>query len=173
MQPEILARKMNPRQIKNNIPIHSLYWLGGGLVLSALPHSQRIPLWIMPLFLVLCICKLYAITQADVDRKYKFISRVGLSTLMIIGILGIYFNFGTIVGRDAGVALLVMLAGFKICEINQERDFYVACFLGYFLIITNFLYTQTIGTAVYMACTVLVMTISLISFNDVQKKITK
>jgi protein-glutamine gamma-glutamyltransferase len=163
---------MNHRQIENNIPINSLYWLGGGLVLSALPHSQRIPLWIMPLFLVLCAWKLYAPAQTNFKGKYKLIAKLCLSTLMIIGVLGIYSHFGTIVGRSAGVSLLVMLAGFKTLEINHERDFYVACFLGYFLVVTNFLYTQTIGTAVYMACTVLVMTISLVSFNDAQGKLS-
>ncbi|RKZ67291.1 MAG: DUF3488 domain-containing protein, partial [Gammaproteobacteria bacterium] len=88
------------------------------------------------------------------------------------GFVGIYVHFGTIVGRSAGVSLLVLLAGFKVLEINHHRDFYVSCFLGYFLVVTNFLFTQTIGTAVYMACTIFVMTLSLVSFNDTQKKLS-
>ena len=84
---------------------------------------------------------------------------------MVISVIGIYYHFGTLLGRKAGVSLLVLLAGFKIFEIKQARDFYVSCFLGYFLVVTTFLYTHTIGTAIYMACTVLVMTLSLVLFK--------
>lgn len=144
----------------------SLYWLGGGLVMSALPHYQRIPYWIIPLFLLLCGWKLYAPEQSNLKGKQFSIIRICLFSLMLLGFTGVYFHFGTIVGRNAGVSLLVLLTGFKILEINRERDFYVTCCLGYFLVVTNFLYEQTIGTAIYMAATVLVMTISLVSFND-------
>ena len=163
---------MNHRRVENNIPFNSLYWLGGGLVLSALPHSQRIPFWIMPLFLVLCTWKLYMPSQTNFKEKNISIVKFCLFALMMIEVAGVYSHFGTIVGRNAGVSLLVLLAGFKILEINDERNFYVTCFLGYFLVVTNFLYTQSIGTAVYMACTVLVMTLGLVSFNDTQGRLS-
>jgi len=167
-----MTRMMNSRWPENNTSLNSLYYLGAGLTLSALPHVQRIPGWIMVLFLVLTAWKLYSSSQAKLIENKSSISKIFLFILMVIGITGIYFHFGTIVGRNAGVSLLVLLAGFKITEINQERDFYVTCFLGYFLVVTTFLYTQTIGTAIYMSCTVLVMTLSLLTFNDYQRKLS-
>ncbi len=152
--------------IERRVSHTSLYWLGAGLVMSALPHYQHIPFWIMILFVLLCAWKLYAPHQSDLKHKHFSITRICLFSLMLLGFAGVYLHFGTIVGRNAGVSLLVLLAGFKVLEINKERDFYVACCLGYFLVVTNFLYEQTIGTAVYMGITVLVMTISLVSFND-------
>ncbi len=163
---------MKHSPLENNIPLHSLYFLTGGLIMSAIPHSQRIPYWILALFLVLCAWKIYAPSQTDLEaKKFSFI-RIFLVVLMLSGFVGIYVHFGTIVGRSAGVSLLVLLAGFKVLEINHQRDFYVSCFLGYFLVVTNFLFTQTIGTAVYMACTIFVMTLSLVSFNDTQEKLS-
>ena len=163
---------MKHSPLKNNIPLHSLYFLTGGLIMSALPHSQRIPYWIMALFLILCAWKIYAPSQTDLEaKKFSFI-RIFLTVLMMSGFAGVYVHFGTIVGRNAGVSLLVLLSGFKVLEINHQRDFYVSCFLGYFLVVTNFLFTQTIGTAVYMACTIFVMTLSLVSFNDTQGKLS-
>jgi protein-glutamine gamma-glutamyltransferase len=157
---------------ENSIPLNSLYYLGGGLVLSTLPHSQRIPYWIMALFLMLCSWKLYSPSQTNLEKKNFSLIRIFLFILMMAGFAGVYFHFGTIIGRNAGVSLLVLLAGFKVIEINHQRDFYVSCFLGYFLVVTNFLYVQTIGTAIYMACTVLVMTLSLVSFNDSQRNLS-
>ncbi|RKZ45458.1 MAG: hypothetical protein DRQ58_10435, partial [Gammaproteobacteria bacterium] len=126
----------------------------------------------MALFLILCVWKIYAPSQTDLEaKKFSFI-RIFLTVLMMSGFVGIYVHFGTIVGRSAGVSLLVLLAGFKVLEINHHRDFYVSCFLGYFLVVTNFLFTQTIGTAVYMACTIFVMTLSLVSFNDTQERLS-
>ncbi len=163
---------MTHKQPKDNIPINSFYWLVGGLILSTLPHSLRIPFWIMPLFLALCAWKLYLFSQIHLKEKKSFATKFLVFILLVVGVTGIYQHFGTLLGRKAGVSLLVLLAGFKIFEINHERDFYVSCFLGYFLVITNFLFTQTIGTAVYMACTVLVMTLSLVLFNDKQGKLS-
>jgi len=163
---------MKHSPLENNIPLHSLYFLTGGLIMSALPHSQRIPYWILVLFLVLCAWKIYAPSQTDLEAKKFSLIRIFLTVLMMSRFAGIYVHFGTIVGRNARVSLLVLLSGIKVLEINHQRDFYVSWFLGYFLVVTNFLFTQTIGTAVYMACTIFVITLSLVSFNDTQEKLS-
>ena len=53
-------------------------------------------------------------------------------------------------GRDAAVALLAIMLGLKVLELKALRDATVAICLGFFLIITNFLYSQTIPTALFM-----------------------
>jgi hypothetical protein len=89
---------------------------------------------------------------------------------MVAALFGVYGNYGTLVGRDAGIALLVVLSGFKVLECKGSRDFYIACFLGYFLIITNFIYTQTIPTAIFMFAVIIIITVSLITYNDTGKQ---
>ena len=154
------------------ITLHNLYWLSAGVILAALPHATRIPIWLIVLFFIPIIWKILIQTHRlrQPDKKISF-GRVLPIGLVLAGALGVQAQFGTIGGRDAGTALLLLLAGFKILETTTARDFYVAGFIGYFLVITNFLYTQSIGTAVYMAVTVLVMTVSLLAFNDYQQRI--
>lgn len=147
---------------------HDFYWLTGGLILSALPHVQRLPLWISVLFLLLCTTKVYCLKAAPIKKGSLLIIKVFLLLLMIAGVAGIHYHFGTIVGRNAGVTLLVLLSGFKIMEMANQRDFYVTCFLGYFMVVTNFLYTQSIITAVAMMVIVFIMTLSLVSLNNHQ-----
>jgi transglutaminase-like putative cysteine protease len=79
--------------------------------------------------------------------------------------IGVFLSYRTIFGRDAGVALLVVMLGLKLLETRTWRDAMLMSFLGYFLVITNFLYSQTIGTGLYMlACTVFI-TATMVSLN--------
>jgi hypothetical protein len=52
-----------------------------------------------------------------------------------------------VLGRDAGVAMLVLLVAFKMLEMHARRDLFVVVFLCFFLVLTNFFYSQSIGTA--------------------------
>jgi len=74
-------------------------------------------------------------------------------------------SYGNLIGRDAGVALLTVMLGLKVTEIRSHRDYYLSCFLGYFLVVTNFFYSQSIATAALMFAVVTIMTGCLISLN--------
>lgn len=65
-------------------------------------------------------------------------------------------------GRDAGVTLLGVLLGLKTLEAGSERDFYVLSFLAYFLVATNFFYSQSLPTAAYMTAVVVTVTAGLV-----------
>src|SRR5439155_922132 len=54
-------------------------------------------------------------------------------------------------------------------ESRHHRDGAVAAFLGYFLIITNFLYTQSIPTALAMGVGVFAITATLVGFSAPQR----
>lgn len=145
----------------------NICWLSAGMVMCILPHSRHLPAWVIVLSLLLIGIRL----MISLDRRFlpvqQFLSRGVLQTVMVLaGFAGILVYYHTLVGRDAGTALLVLLAGFKVLETFMERDFYIAIFLGLFVTITNFFYTQSIIIAVYMTVTVLVMFTTLVSFND-------
>jgi len=119
---------------------------------------------------------LATLTDLDPNITYRFVAKTNINivrlVLMLGGVFSIYGNYGTLAGRDVGVALLVMLAAFKVFESKSKRDYYICTYLGYFLIITNFFYSQTIPTAVYMMVVIIVMTAGLINFNDTEEKLT-
>ena len=83
----------------------------------------------------------------------------------ITGLIGVYFTHRTILGRDAGVTLLVLFLSLKLMETKTYRDGVIVIFLCYFLALTNFFYSQTIATAGLMLTTVLVLTAALVGLN--------
>ena len=50
----------------------------------------------------------------------------------------------------SGVALLVIMLTLKLLEMASMRDAMIVIFLSYFVVLTNFLYSQTIPTALLM-----------------------
>ena len=50
-------------------------------------------------------------------------------------------------------------------ELHNARDYYVVMFLAYFLVVTNFFYSQTLATAVFMLVVVVIVTGGLVRFN--------
>jgi protein-glutamine gamma-glutamyltransferase len=60
----------------------------------------------------------------------------------------------TVLGKDAGVTLLVVLMVLKTLELRARRDALVVFFLGFFIVLTNFLYTQSMAVAAAMVVSV-------------------
>ncbi|MGQ2981166.1 MAG: transglutaminase family protein [Polaromonas sp.] len=56
----------------------------------------------------------------------------------------------TLLGRDAGVTLIVILLALKTLELRARRDAFVVFFLGFFTMLTNFFYSQSLLTAFSM-----------------------
>ena len=138
-----------------------LFPLFAGLLLAVSPHVQRLPWWVNA-----WIAALFVWRVALVLRDRALPHRVWLIVLAAGGVAGVLLTYRTIFGRDAGVTLLVLLMSLKLLEMRNVRDVFVVVFLAYFLALTNFFYSQTIPTAGVMLATVLVITASLVGFND-------
>ena len=64
-----------------------------------------------------------------------------------------FLTYQRIFGREAGVTLLVLMAALKLLEMRSQRDVVLSIYLGFFLVMTNFLFSQTIPMGLYMlAC---------------------
>ncbi|RYX90370.1 MAG: DUF3488 domain-containing protein [Comamonadaceae bacterium] len=59
-------------------------------------------------------------------------------------------SHGTLLGRDAGVTLVAVLLALKTLELRAKRDAFVVFFLGFFSMLTNFFYSQSLLIAVSM-----------------------
>lgn len=139
--------------------LDTLLWLMATLILVTLPHFSHVFLWIPPIFLGLLLWR-YQITH----KQKSLPSQKLLFAIALVIFVALIFRSG--LGRNAFVALLIVLSGIKLLEMNKKRDALLICFLSYFLIITNFLYSQSIPTALYMGFVMLVATATLISIND-------
>ncbi len=139
------------------LTLDRLLWLTGALTLVVLPHAPRMPLWVIAAFLVLGLWRL-----AGALHGSRLPGRLTRLLLQVVLVAGVYLEYGTIMGRTAGIALLITLVGMKLLETRDQRDAYIGVLLAYFLVITNFLYSQSIPTGIYMFLVVVVTTTTLI-----------
>ncbi len=145
----------------------AMVWLLAALVLAVSPHFSRQPKWVSVCFLMLAGWKLMGVLRhwPLPGPRYRLLNLLK-QALAISLFAGIYSLYGGSLGRETGVSMLIVLLGLKMIEMRRDREFFLACFLGYFLIITDFFYSQTIGTAGFMLLAVLMLTTSLVTFID-------
>ena len=130
------------------------------LVLVAAPHVTHLPWWTVAL-----VATLVAWRALLGYARRALPGRWVLLLVALAASFGVFLTYRTIFGREAGVALLVIMLGLKTLETRTLRDAMLLIFLGFFLVITNLLYSQSILTALYMlACTVLI-TATMIDLN--------
>ena len=72
-------------------------------------------------------------------------------------------SFKTLLGRDAGVTMVVALLALKTLELRARRDAFVVFFLGFFLILTHFFYSQSLLTAAAMLVALLGLLTALVN----------
>ncbi len=69
----------------------------------------------------------------------------------------------TVLGRDAGVTLIVVLLALKTLELRARRDIFVVFFLGFFTMLTNFFFSQSLPVAVAMLLALLGLLTALVN----------
>jgi transglutaminase-like putative cysteine protease len=135
-------------------------------LISIGPHFRNLPLWVSAIVIVSlgwrCLQNLDKISEMP---KWVVIP------LVFFGGIGVFAEYWTIVGRDAGLALLTVMTSFKFLESKRHRDLLILVFLCYFLIATHFLFSQSIFTAGLMFATLVVITATLITINQRDDKI--
>ena len=142
------------------VTMRDLAWLIGSLLLVILPHILRAPWWLTLLTLCLYGWRFYySLNRAPLPSRWLVIA------VAAVTMLGVWMEYRTLFGRQPGILLLMLFSGLKLLETRTHRDAAAAAFLGYFLIITNFLYTQSIPAALLMAVALFAITATLIGFS--------
>lgn len=142
------------------LDIRNAVWMALSMVLVMLPHVERLPIWNSVLAGLVLVYRLdIARRSAPLPPKWLLLIFVAAATA------GIYLTFGTLFGRDSGVALLIVMLTLKLLEMGSLRDAMVVIFLAYFVVLTNFLYSQTIPTALLMLVAVWVITATMIGLQ--------
>ena len=123
------------------------------------PHAAHLPLWVSAL------CAVTLLWRALITlRGRRMPPSLVLLPIAAGAMIGVQFSYDTLLGKDAGVAMLVLLVAFKMLEMHARRDLYVVIFLCFFLVLTNFFYAQGIGTALLMVASVLLLLTAQMSF---------
>jgi transglutaminase-like putative cysteine protease len=124
------------------------------------PHALHLPLWISALCLA-TLCWRCVITL----RGLRMPPLPYLLPLVMAAMAGIFSNFHSLLGREPGVAMLVLLLAFKTLEMHARRDLFVVIFLSFFLVLTNFFYSQTMATAAMMAISIVALLTAQLTFQ--------
>jgi len=153
--------------VRGGITARDLLWCCGGITLALAPHVTRLPPLLPLIFVLLLTWRLLgAYRQVKLpnreNRGLWVLTQIGALLLFAV----VYNHYQGQMGRDAGVALLSGLVGLKLLEMKESRDFYVVCFLAYFLVVTNFFYSQAIATAAFLLGVTVVITAALARFNS-------
>lgn len=135
-------------------------WLLVCALATAGPHAGHLPWWLSLYFLLLSgwRARLWYLRSRLPPRRLLAIALLG-------GIAGIGWQFHTVFGRDAGVALLVLLMALKPMEMNDRRDALVIVMLGFFLLLTHYFYSQDIPTGLWLLATTTLLTATLIRLH--------
>jgi protein-glutamine gamma-glutamyltransferase len=130
------------------------------LAMVIAPHAVHLPTWIPALVAVMLLARFYfGLQHRKLPNKWLLIA-VALSC-----VAGIALSYHTLYGRDVGVAMLTVMMALKVMEMSKPRDTMVVVLLAYFLVVTNFFYSQSIPTAIYMLLVVWVITATMISLQ--------
>jgi transglutaminase-like putative cysteine protease len=107
-----------------------------------LPHLPHRPAWCTALAAgVLAWRAWLAVRAAPLPGRLPVVGVLAVSAALT------WWSEGTLLGREPGITLLVVLMALKTLELRARRDAMVALFLGFFLVLTQFLYSQSIGIA--------------------------
>ncbi|MCA3158523.1 MAG: DUF3488 domain-containing transglutaminase family protein [Burkholderiales bacterium] len=122
------------------------------------PHFQHIPPWASALAVAAFCLKLWLIKRgASAPNKWL------LSAFAALAGAAVLLEYKTILGRDAGVTLLVILSCIKLLELRARRDVFVLLFLAFFLALCQFFFSQEIGTALLVFGGITLLFIALVA----------
>lgn len=128
----------------------ALQWLLATGAMACVPLAVELPVWVTLVFALSVVWR-YLIERFGVYRPGRW-TRYALVVLVVFGI---YQEFGSVLGRDPGLGLLVALLGLKLLELRSLRDAMFTLLLFYVVLVGGFLFGQTLLIALWaMACSV-------------------
>jgi len=116
---------------------------------TVLPHAANLPWWCVALAAAMLAWRTQlALTNGPLPSRWV----VGLVLGLAVGLT--LWTERTLLGKEAGVTMLVVLMTLKTLELRARRDAMVTFFLGFFLVLTHFLYSQSLLVAASMVVSV-------------------
>jgi transglutaminase-like putative cysteine protease len=148
---------MTPEQ---QVPRNALAWIILSLFLLVAPHAPRVPLWVLALFLGAAIWRI--LVYRGVWSFPRWPVKLGL---ILAAFAGVLFSFRTLIGLEPTVSLLLTAFALKLLELSKRKDAYVLIFLGYFVILTVFLFSQDLLIVLFCLFNTVVVTAALVALH--------
>ena len=124
-------------------------FLLGVIAWTVLPHVAHLPGWCTALTAVVLVWRAaLAIGNGTLPSRWLLVAVLAVAAGLT------FMSFRTLLGREPGVTMAVVLMALKTLELRARRDAFVVFFLGFFLVLTHFLYSQSLGVAAAMLVSV-------------------
>ncbi len=143
-----------------HLPLSSLQWLLTGLFLGA------IPLW-FPLKSAVIFSFLGCLLWRFILER-KGLKCPGLWTRCAVGAVGLLIIqglYGTLIGLEAGMCLLLLLIALKVLEMRTEREFMLLAYLAFFILLTSLFFSQTLLICIYVSAVFVILTATVVQFT--------
>jgi len=116
---------------------------------TVLPHASHLPAWAIAMTAIVLVWRgRLALANAALPGRWVIVG------VLVVAIGLTYWSYRTLLGKEPGVTLAVALMSLKTLELRARRDALVVFFLGFFLVLTHFLYSQSLFTALAMLVSV-------------------
>ena len=116
---------------------------------TVLPHAGHLPAWCSLLTLVVLLWRAQlALGGAALPGRWVLVAVLLLATGLT------FWSHRTLLGKEPGVTMAVVLMALKTLELRARRDAFVVFFLGFFIVLTHFLYSQSLAVAAAMLVSV-------------------
>ncbi len=132
-------------------------WLVVPVFLAMAPHALYVPIWIGLAVAVMLAWRLSPFWRKD--DGWQKTARILLAGAAAVGV---FVQYRTLLGPQAGIALLVLMASFKLLESEGRRDHLIAVLAGYFLLMATLIHHQQMLTTAWLLLAAAALTASLL-----------
>jgi transglutaminase-like putative cysteine protease len=145
-----------------HLDMRNVLWLLAAMAIVVAPHMARLPTWVGVMFVAVVGWRAWIAWSA-----LRSPPRALMWALTMAASAGTFLTYGRIFGRESGVTLLIVMAALKLLEMRSQRDVILSIYLGFFLVVTNFLFSQSIPLGLYMLACVWIFVGTLVGFNRI------
>lgn len=143
------------------LSFNAVAWTVAAFLIAALPHLAAMPPWLAAFIVGACAWRL-AVARGR-GRPPPALLRL-LLTATAVGL--IVLAFGGLWGRRTATALLCVMLAAKMMEMFTMRDLRLVASVSFFLIATQFLFSEKLIYLGYLAAGSLTATIALVRIQD-------
>lgn len=156
----------HPRGIDYQIPRNVLALLMFAQVVVVAPHVVQLSPWIV------AVCLFCGYWRAMVYQgRWAYPPGVVKFSLVVAAVGGVAISGKGAFSVETASSLLVLAFALKLIEMKTRRDAYLVIFLSYFVIATEFLFSQSMVIAVYEVLAAVVVTAAMIGLNQLQSDV--
>jgi protein-glutamine gamma-glutamyltransferase len=136
----------------------------GAVALVVAPHFEHLPWWATSLLVLLWFWRLWlTLSRGALPGRFAMLP-------LLLGAGGaVWLQHGTLLGREAGVTFLLLLMALKLLEMRARRDVIIVIFLCFFILLTQYLFSQSLPIALLTVIAILLLFFVLTSANLVEQ----